>query len=76
MPLDYDPYSEAKQLGIFHEVPSHDFQDVNAAQIVDRITKSRAMFEERQRAKGVKVVGEEAKKREELDAAVRKTSIN
>jgi len=76
MPLDYDSYSEAKQLGIFHEVPSHDFQNVNAGQIVDRITKSRAMFEERQRAKGVKGVGEEAKKREELEVAGRTASVD
>ena len=69
VPLDYDPYSDARRLGIFKEVPRHDFQDVNAAQIVDRITRSRARFEERQRKKGVKSVAEEAARQRELEAS-------
>jgi ethanolamine-phosphate cytidylyltransferase len=67
MPLNYDPYTYAKELGIFREVPAHDFQHVNAGEIVDRILKSRAMYEEMQRVKGVKGLGEEAeKKRQKL----------
>ena len=66
MPLSYDPYVEAKRLGIFEEIPRHDFQEVDAGHIVDRITKSRARFEERQRAKGVKAVGEVATREREL----------
>ncbi|KIW05240.1 hypothetical protein, variant [Verruconis gallopava] len=63
MPLNYDPYTYAKDLGIFREIPSHEFQHVNAGEIVDRILRSRAMYEERQRVKGVKGLGEEAEKR-------------
>ena len=68
MPLGYDPYRDARRLGIFEEVPSHDFQDVNAGQIVERIMKSRAKFEERQRKKGFKSVVEEEARRKEIEA--------
>lgn len=70
MPLDYDSYADAKRLGIFEEVPRHDFQEVDAGQIVDRITRSRARFEERQRAKGVKAVGEQATRQKEMNGQV------
>ena len=66
--LNYDPYTFAKELGIFKEVKDHDFKHVNAEEIVGRILKSRAMYEERQRVKGVKGVGEEAvRKREKME---------
>lgn len=53
-------------MGIFQEVGPHDFQDVNAGEIVQRIMRSRALYEERQRVKGEKAVGEqEARRREE-----------
>lgn len=60
-----DVYSDAKALGIFHETPVHDFQDVNAAQIVQRILDRREEYEARQRKKGVKAIGEEAHRRRE-----------
>jgi len=63
--MHHDPYSFAKKLNIFKEVPAHDFQHVNAGEIVERILKSRAMYEERQRVKGVKGIGEESVKRRE-----------
>lgn len=65
MPLTYDPYTGAKELGIYHEVGCHDFQNVNAGEIVQRILRSREMFEARQRAKGEKATTEEAVKRRE-----------
>ncbi|MCJ1389230.1 hypothetical protein MMC18_002086 [Xylographa bjoerkii] len=65
MPLTYDPYTAPRELGIFHEVDKHDFQNVDAGEIVQRIMKSRALYEERQRAKGEKGVGEEAVRRRE-----------
>jgi len=68
IPLDYDAYTQSRSLGIFEEVPRHDFQEVNAGQIVDRIAQSRSRFEARQRAKGVKAVNEE-KQREAEKAA-------
>ena len=69
VPLTYDPYVAAKQMGIFREVGSHDFQHVNAGEVVERIMKSRAMYEERQRLKGEKAIGEDAVlRREKLEA--------
>ncbi|TKA83500.1 hypothetical protein B0A55_00545 [Friedmanniomyces simplex] len=63
-----DPYSDAKARGIFAETPAHDFQDVNAAQIVRRILDRREEYEERQRKKGVKGVGEGSLRRQEMEA--------
>lgn len=65
MPLTYDPYAAAKEMGIYKEIGKHDFANVNAGQIVQRIMKSRDMYEERQRVKGVKGIGEDALRRRE-----------
>lgn len=68
MPLTFDPYHSAKKLGIYQEVDNHNFQNVNAGEIVERIMKGRAMYEERQRMKGEKGITEEAeKRRQELE---------
>lgn len=61
-----DPYADAKAMGIFHQTPEHEFQDVNAAQIVGRILGRRAEYEERQRKKGAKKIGEEEAHRREV----------
>jgi ethanolamine-phosphate cytidylyltransferase len=77
MPSIYDPYSETKTMGIFKEIGDHPFKDVNASQIVQRIMTSREMYEERQRVKGIKGIGEEAVKRREdmeRDAALASTA--
>ncbi|KAI0386753.1 ethanolamine-phosphate cytidylyltransferase [Hypomontagnella monticulosa] len=66
MPLSYDPYTAPKEMGIFQEVPRHDFQDVNAGTIVQRIMKSRDLYEERQRRKGMKAVGEAEHRQREI----------
>ncbi|KAF2665273.1 phosphoethanolamine [Microthyrium microscopicum] len=66
MPFIQDPYSAAKSLGIFIEVSTHDFSHVNAGEIVERILQSRALYEERQRVKGVKGLGEEATRTREI----------
>jgi ethanolamine-phosphate cytidylyltransferase len=66
MPFAQDPYMAAKALNIFSEIPAHDYQHVNAGEIVDRILKSRARYEERQRVKGVKGLGEDATRRREV----------
>jgi ethanolamine-phosphate cytidylyltransferase len=63
MPLTFDPYAAAKKLGLYREIANHDFQNVNAGEIVARIMKGRAMYEERQRLKGEKGMTEEAEKR-------------
>lgn len=65
MPLTYDPYVAAKEMDIYREVGEHAFQNVNAGEIVQRILRSREMYEARQRAKGEKAVGEEAVRRRE-----------
>ncbi|GAB7361547.1 hypothetical protein MBLNU230_g1600t1 [Neophaeotheca triangularis] len=68
MPTSNDPYKEAKEMGIFEQVAEHAFQEVNAAHIVKRILNKRAQYEERQRKKGQKGVGEAAvKKREAME---------
>ncbi|KAJ9642484.1 choline phosphate cytidylyltransferase [Coniosporium tulheliwenetii] len=68
MPLTYDPYAAAKELGIFVQIPTHEYAHVNAGEIVERIVKGRTMYEARQRMKGVKSVSEDASKRRELEA--------
>lgn len=68
IPLTYDPYTAAKALGIYREIGTHAFQHVNAGEIVQRIMKSRDLYEARQRAKGEKAVGEQAHlEREKLE---------
>ncbi|KAF2258352.1 ethanolamine-phosphate cytidylyltransferas-like protein [Lojkania enalia] len=68
MPLTYDPYAPAKSLGIYKEIANHNYQNVNAGEIVERIMKGRALYEERQRLKGEKGITEEAeKRRQELE---------
>ncbi|KAL9033995.1 MAG: hypothetical protein Q9214_007249 [Letrouitia sp. 1 TL-2023] len=66
MPLTYDPYVAARELGIYHEIGNHEFQDVNAGEIVQRILKSRETYEARQRAKGQKFQGEEVIRQREV----------
>lgn len=62
---EYDGYSYPRRLHILRELPEHAFQSVNAAQIYRRIMENKTKFEERQKKKGIKAIGEaEAKKRE------------
>lgn len=65
-----DPYADAKKLGIFKETSEHEFQEVNSAQIVQRILDRRVEYEERQRRKGMKGLGEGVLKRAELEKEV------
>lgn len=66
MPLTYDPYTAPKEMGIYREIGAHPFSEVNAGHIVQRIMKSRDMYEERQRAKGVKAGVEAAARQREV----------
>lgn len=66
MPLEFDPYADAKAMGIFKEIGDHTFSHVNAGEIVKRIMKGRQAFEERQKRKGQKAVGEEAAREREI----------
>lgn len=76
MPLAFDPYAVPKALKIYHEIANHEFQNVNAAEIVTRIMKGRALYEERQRKKGEKGVSEEVEKlRQELEREQRRREV-
>ncbi|KAF4120058.1 ethanolamine-phosphate cytidylyltransferase [Geosmithia morbida] len=66
MPLTYDPYTDAKTMGIYSEIGEHAFADVNAGQIVQRILNSRDRYEARQRKKGVKAGLEQASRQREI----------
>ncbi|ORY68713.1 phosphoethanolamine cytidylyltransferas-like protein [Pseudomassariella vexata] len=66
MPLSYDPYAAPKEMGIFQEISTHNFQEVNAGTIVQRIMRSRDLYEERQRKKGVKAGAEAAAREREI----------
>ena len=66
MPLTYDPYTAPKEMGIYREIGRHNFEEVNAETIVQRILRSRDMYEARQRAKGVKADVEAAHRKREM----------
>ena len=83
MPSTYDPYVDAKDMGILREIGPHPYAHVNAGEIVMRIMKGRQAFEERQKRKGEKAVGEEAARQREIleqeQAAIeakRRTALN
>lgn len=67
MPFTEDVYVAPKEMGIYREIGHHDFEDVNAASIVQRIMKSRDQYEARQKAKGMKAEIEAEQKQRELD---------
>ena len=66
MPTSKDVYAAPKEMGIYREIGHHEFEDVNAGTIVQRIMKSRDLYEARQKAKGMKADIEAAHKRREL----------
>ncbi|KAJ9606562.1 choline phosphate cytidylyltransferase [Cladophialophora chaetospira] len=66
MPSTFDPYADAKKMGILRQIEDHPYSHVNAAEIVGRIMKGRQAFEDRQRRKGEKAVGEEAVRQREI----------
>lgn len=66
MPLTYDPYTAPKAMGIYRAIGKHAFAEVNAGEIVQRILRSRDLYEARQRAKGVKAEVEAAAREREV----------
>ena len=66
IPLESDPYTAPRAMGIFREVGRHDYADVNAGTIVQRIMRSRDLYEARQRKKGVKAEVEAAQRQREI----------
>jgi len=76
MPLAFDPYAVPKALNIYREIANHEFQNVNAAEIVARIMKGRALYEERQRKKGEKGMTEEVEKiRQEMEREQKRKEV-
>jgi len=76
MPLAFDPYAVPKALNIYREIANHDFQNVNAAEIVARIMKGRALYEERQRKKGEKGMTEEVERiRQEMEREQKRREV-
>jgi ethanolamine-phosphate cytidylyltransferase len=76
MPLAFDPYAVPKTLNIYREIANHEFQNVNAAEIVARIMKGRALYEERQRKKGEKGMTEEVEKiRQEMEREQKRREV-
>ena len=67
MPLTYDPYVAPKAMGLHHEIPHHEYEDVNAGTIVQRILRSRDLYEARQKAKGMKMEVEEVQRKREIE---------
>lgn len=53
-------------MGIYRGIGPHEFQDVDAEEIVGRIMKSRERYEARQRKKEMKAVREDEAKRREV----------
>ncbi|KAK7207811.1 hypothetical protein BZA70DRAFT_235047 [Myxozyma melibiosi] len=49
-----DPYSEAKALGLYLEIANHQYSSISTETIVERVTRNRGVYEERQRRKGWK----------------------
>ncbi|KAK3377914.1 hypothetical protein B0H63DRAFT_417590 [Podospora didyma] len=66
MPLTTDVYTAPKEMGIYCEIGHHEFEDVNAGTIVQRIMKSRDLYEARQKAKGMKADIEAAARHREI----------
>lgn len=66
IPLTYDPYAAPKEMGLYREIGHHNFEDVNAETIVQRILRSRDQYEARQRAKGTKAGHEAAYREKEM----------
>ncbi|KAL6170795.1 choline phosphate cytidylyltransferase [Exserohilum turcicum] len=76
MPLQFDPYAVPKSMNIYREIADHGFQNVNAAEIVARIMKGRALYEERQRKKGEKGITEDAEKlRQEMEREQKRREV-
>ncbi|KAK4148014.1 uncharacterized protein C8A04DRAFT_23806 [Dichotomopilus funicola] len=66
MPSTEDVYADPKALGIYREIGHHEFENVNAGTIVQRIMQSRDLYEARQKAKGMKADLEAAHRQREL----------
>lgn len=67
MPFTGDVYAEPKAMGIYREIGPHEFLDVNAGTIVQRIMMNKERYLERQRAKRAKAELEAEQRQRELE---------
>ncbi|KAG7774891.1 hypothetical protein KL930_003931 [Ogataea haglerorum] len=51
---DEDPYTEMRELGLYENLGSHEYDNISTEDIASRVLKNRAAYEERQRRKGWK----------------------
>ncbi|RPA87612.1 phosphoethanolamine [Ascobolus immersus RN42] len=56
--LEEDPYADIREAGLYQEIEHHEWETVNASEIVERILRQRIIYEERQRKKLEKAVVE------------------
>ncbi|KAK9447533.1 uncharacterized protein V1518DRAFT_90252 [Limtongia smithiae] len=60
------PYAEVKMLGLYKTLPDHKYKDISTETIVERVTRNRGVYEERQRRKGWKAEHEDELKKQEV----------
>ncbi|KAK9459414.1 uncharacterized protein V1516DRAFT_654995 [Lipomyces oligophaga] len=49
-----DPYKTARNMGLYEEISDHKYKGITTETIVERVTRNRGVYEERQRRKGWK----------------------
>ncbi|KAK9238981.1 hypothetical protein V1525DRAFT_373619 [Lipomyces kononenkoae] len=65
-----DPYAEVKRTGLYREIGDHKYKDISTETIVERVTRNRGVYEERQRRKGWKSdIENELKSQEESESS-------
>ncbi|KAK9246121.1 hypothetical protein V1506DRAFT_536322 [Lipomyces tetrasporus] len=60
-----NPYADVKRAGLYKEIGEHLYKDISTETIVERVTRNRGVYEERQRRKGWKSDVESQLKRQE-----------
>lgn len=65
--LEEDPYADVKEAGLYKEIEHHEWETVNASEIVERILRQRIIYEERQRKKLEKAVVEVDLRKAEIE---------
>ncbi|KAK9452908.1 hypothetical protein V1511DRAFT_121799 [Dipodascopsis uninucleata] len=63
--VESDPYSEVKKIGLYGSIPDHQYKDISTETIVERVTRNRGVYEERQKRKGWKADAEKELKRKD-----------
>ncbi|KAK9466296.1 hypothetical protein V1512DRAFT_240173 [Lipomyces arxii] len=61
-----DPYAEVKAAGLYSEIEPHQYMKISTETIVERVTRNRGVYEERQRRKGWKAEVEQQLQKNEV----------